>query len=168
MTPTLQTKSSEQAAKLNPANSVEKRREPVDRVPMSTPQLRLSVPEIPGFYCHWFLGPLRVQRALKAGYQFVDEDEVDTSNFDLAGDAASSGSTDLGSRLSVYAGADEKGDAQRFYLMKLPNHFREEDVEANINRSEQLANALKGGIINGQKPEASYIKDAPTIFDRKN
>lgn len=168
MATTLQTRTTEQGGKLNPANQPEKHREPSTRIPMSVPTLRLAVPEIPGYYCHWFLGPIRVQRALKAGYEFVESDEVSTTNFDLAGNLSDNGSTDLGSRLSVVGGTDEKGAPERLYLMKLKNEYREEDVEANIRRNEKLAQAINAGAATGERPEHSYIKDAPNIFTRKN
>ena len=62
----------------NPANSFEKSSVDRTRVPMSTAQQKLSVPEIPGFHLHWMMGsPSRIAQAMKAGYTFVDPDEVD-------------------------------------------------------------------------------------------
>ena len=77
------------------------------RIPMSLPQARLSVPEIPGYFQYWFLGLARVQRALKAGYEFVDESETDLTDRSVAGGQGQ----DMGTRVSIIAG-DELEDGQ--------------------------------------------------------
>lgn len=130
----------------NPANALEKRKREATRIPMSVPQLKLEVPEIPGFYLYWFLGTF-VPKAQRAGYTFVEDDEVDLANFGLADDASRSGNTDLGSRVSSFAGGLVEGTAepQRLYLMKLPKELRDEDVAALEAVNERIAAALRGG-----------------------
>lgn len=120
------------------------------RIPMSVPQRHLEAPEIPGYHLHWFLQS-RVPRALQAGYTFVDPDETDLPNFDLAGDAQHSGSSDLGSRVSVPAAVGGDSD-ERLFLMKLPMELWEQDQAALLARSEQTAAALRGGDPGGANP----------------
>jgi len=114
------------------------------RIPMSLPVARLSVPDIPGFHLHWFLGEMRVQRALQAGYQFVSEDETHLN------DRSSSGGEgrDLGTRVSQLAGEDldQQGQPQRLYLMKLPTELWDQDCKALEDSSSGMLEALKAGI----------------------
>ena len=132
----------------NPANAVEKTKTERSRIPMSTAQLKLEVPDIPGYHLHWMLGnPSRIAQAMKAGYTFVDHDEVDVVNTGLADDASKNGNTDMGSRISVVAGSDvgEDGKEQRLYLMKIPLEYWEEDQKALEKRNEQIAATIRGG-----------------------
>jgi len=118
------------------------------RIPMSMPQLKLEVPEIPGYHLHWFLNtPGRISRALAAGYTFVEDDEVDIVNTGLANDRSASGNTDLGTRVSISAGSapGDDGQEQRLYLMKIPEEWWEEDQAELNGRNEQIAATLRGG-----------------------
>lgn len=130
----------------NPANAPLKRVTEASRIPMSLPQAKLSVPEIPGFYLHWFLGQ-NVARAQRAGYEFVEEDEAQLNNHGLANDAATSGSTDMGTRVSVLAGGLVEGmiEPQRLYLMKLRQEWRDKDVKELEAVNERVAIAIRGG-----------------------
>lgn len=151
---------------LNPANPVEKSKEGRTRIPMSTAQLKLEVPEIPGYHLHWMIGtPSRLAQAQKAGYTFVDHEEVDVVNTGLANDASQNGNTDMGSRISVVAGSDtgEDGKEQRLYLMKLPLEFWEEDQRALESKNEQIAATIRGGgdlSANPNDVENRYIPEA--------
>lgn len=133
----------------NPANSreIEKRGRP--RIPMSVPQLKLSVPDIPGYHLHWMLGtPERLAQAHAAGYEFVDSDEVKVNNSrGFADDAEESGSTDMGSRVTVVAGGDTDSGGQsiRLVLMKLREEWWQEDQKKLEARSDELAQALRAG-----------------------
>jgi len=150
----------------NPANTFEKSSTDRKRVPMSTAQLKLSVPEIPGFHLHWMMGtPSRIAQATKAGYTFVDTDEVDVVNSGLADDASKNGNTDMGSRVSLVAGSDtgEDGKEQRLYLMKLPIEYWEDDQRDLEAKNEQIASTIRGGGDVGGSTNGSenrYIPDA--------
>ncbi len=124
----------------------EKRARSMTRIPMSVPQLRLEVPELEGYFLYWFLGK-SVQRAMRAGYTFVEDGDVDVPNLNVAGDASASGSSDMGSRISVIAGGLDEGTAepQRLYLMKIPQELRDEDVQRIEAANERIAAALRGG-----------------------
>jgi hypothetical protein len=159
--------------KTNPANAPEKKLSNKTRIPMSVPQLKLSAPDIPGFHTHWMLGTAaRLAQARRAGYTFVEEDEIDLNNFDLAGDPEDTGNTDLGSRVSIVAGQGGDSDADkalRLYLMKLPLEFWEEDQKLIGDRNEQIAAGLRGDsrIESGYIPE-SHKKSVAELFRRKN
>ena len=159
-------------AETNPANTLEQKLHTKSRIPMSVPQQKLAAPEIPGYHCHWMLGtPSRLAQAQRAGYTFVETDEVDTNNFDLAGDPESAGSTDLGSRVSQVAGSETSpdGDAVRLYLMKLPQELWEEDQQVITDRNEQIAAGLRGdnAVEEGYVPK-SHKKSVADLFKRKN
>ena len=166
------------SAPANPANAPEKRKREATRIPMSVPQLKLEVPEIPGFHLHWFLGS-NIHRAQRAGYTFVEDDEVDLVNMGLADDASRSGNTDLGSRVSAFAGGLVEGtpEPQRLYLMKLPQELRDEDVLALEAVNERIAAALRGGqnpsnVAGGpeetpQDRQRRYLKTGQDLFMKK-
>jgi hypothetical protein len=120
------------------------------RVPFSTPEQKLHVAPIPGYHLHWFRGePGRLQRALRAGYEFVRPEETELVNFDLASDLSIPGHTDLGDRVSVAAqdGAGEDGQFLRLYLMKLKEEFWQEDqAKFEAERIEPVVRAFTAGM----------------------
>lgn len=130
----------------NPANPPARRVTEATRIPMTLPQTKLSVPEIPGHHLHWFLGQ-NIPRALKAGYEFVSDEEVDVVNTGLADDVSKQGSSDMGSRVSAIAGGlvDGTVEPQRLYLMKLRDEWRTLDVAALEEVNERVAAAIRGG-----------------------
>lgn len=164
-------------SQLNPANMLEKTATERGRIPMSLPQLKLAVPDLPGYHLHWMSGtPARISQALRAGYEFVDPSEVDVVSSGLADDAGSSGNTDMGSRVSVGSGMDERGGESRLYLMKLKQEFWDADQAVLESRNEQTAAALRGGQADGGAegdtsnryiPEA-HRKGVATLFTPKN
>lgn len=163
------------SSQVNPANETAKALPARARVPMSVPQQRLEVPEIPGFHLHWFLGR-NVPRALRAGYTHVQDDEVSVNNLRVGDDAAQSGNTDMGTNISQFAGGLEEGSAepQRLYLMKLPQELRDEDVAAMEAANEKIAAALRGGALGSNAPGAPaetakdklqrYLKTGQDLF----
>ena len=135
-------------SKVNPANEVEGI--PVGFRPMTSAVLRLQVPERSGFHRHWFRGtPERINRAMQAGYKFVDDtgETVNVRSFDLAGDSNKDGNSDLGSRISVISGDDLESNGQpgRLYLMECPNHLYEIGQKILAERNESVAEAIRGG-----------------------
>ena len=139
--------------KLNPAtrsSAIGERK----RVPMSVPVQRLEAPDIPGYHLHWFNGTAeRIQRAFDGGYEFVDERELKINNVSLGGDSAVSGNTDLGSRVSVVSGQmlGNGGQPTRSILMKIKQEWFEEDQKLVDGRNEQVAAALRGGLLGAEK-----------------
>jgi hypothetical protein len=101
------------------------------RIPMSTPQQKLAVKDIVGYSLYWILDA-RVPQAMAAGYEFVDAEEVDLNQVNVANDAAVSGNADLGSRVKIPSGA---GSPEYLNLMKIRQDFRDED-QATIDKKE--------------------------------
>lgn len=152
--------SAQLAARSGTTQGVEKAASPADaksnsgkfadrkRIPMTLPQQKLAVPELPGYFTYWMLGkPERLQAADNAGYEFVHEDEIDVNNISLGGDAAKSGNTDMGSRVSVLASATGDGESSggqplRLYLMKQKLEWHLEDQGILERQNEGIANAL--------------------------
>ena len=139
--------------KLNPASIAGKTAAERKRIPMSVPVQRLEAPEMPGYHLHWFIGTQeRLQRALDAGYEFVDERELKINNVSLGGDSTKSGNTDMGSRVSVVSGQEVGKDGQptRLILMKIKQEWYEADQQLVIDRNEKVAAALRGGLLGAE------------------
>lgn len=154
------------AAQPNPANEPVKRVSEVDRVPMDLPELKLAVPDMPGYYLYWFLGK-NTGKAQRAGYTFVDHDEVEITNVGIADDRSVSGSTDMGSRISVSAGATGEEDEERLYLMKLPIEWHQQDTAKKIANSESIAQQLRSGQLGSEgDPDRNkrYMKQGQDLF----
>lgn len=162
----------------NPANLKEKFGLPADYQPMSAGTPKLSVPEKEGYHRRWFRGdPGRIARAIQAGYKFVDKEEVALANFDLGGDAKTSGNTDMGTRVSVISGdkADSTGQPSRLYLMECPIEVYRYSRKLHRDRNESVAEALRGGKIGaGHDDETEvdaaqrYVKGkVPDLFNPK-
>lgn len=146
------------------------------RIPMSTGQQKLSVPEIPGYHLHWMRGePERIQQAMAAGYTFVEQNETTQVNLSIGGDAKKSGNTDLGSRISALAGSELGNDGQplRLYLMKLPQEWHEEDNKAQEDKSNHIRQALLRGQMGSEKDtnssdtQSRYVKESTNMFQPK-
>ena len=155
------------------------------RIPLSVPQRKLEVPEIPGYYLRWFRGTAtRLAQAERAGYVFVTPDEVQLNNVSIGGDASRDGNSDMGSRVSVIEGGevDGQGQAVRMYLMKqLLEHKREDDAVVQ-KRNDAVVDALTasyqaGAVAAGTQGEQSddvaarYVDRSrtriPELFRRK-
>lgn len=139
-----------------------------NRVPMSLPNTKLAIPHMDGFYLYWHLGK-DVPAARKAGYQHVEDHELDVEQKNVANSAADSGSTDMGSNISVSAGRGlgEDLQAERLYLMKLPQEFRDADLAAQGKVNESIAVALRAGSLGADKdPDRNkrYMKAGQDLF----
>jgi len=151
--------------KANPANTAGRTAAERKRIPMSVPVQRLEVPEIPGYHLYWFRGDAaRIQRALQAGYEFVDEQETQTNAVALGSDSAASGNTDMGSRVSVIAGDEIGFDGQptRLILMKIRQELHEEDMAITAQANEKVAASLRGGFDSGTIGNQSGMPGDPS------
>jgi len=151
-----------------PANPPAKRVTEATRVPMSLPTTKLSVPEIPGYYTYWHLGK-NVPAALRAGYVHVEDDEVELNQVGVANSVEESGSTDMGSRVSISAGNSlgEDNEPERLYLMKLRMDWHEQDLAGQARRNEDIAIALRSGTIGAEgDPDRNkrYMKAGQDLF----
>lgn len=137
-------------SEVNPANETQVSEVPSNYIPMSAPIQRLQVPEKPGFVRYWFRGdPNRLQRAMQAGYRFVNPTDVKINNFDVGGDSNTSGNTDLGTRVSIITGDESGPDGQpnRLYLMEIPKELYERGQKFLEERNESIAEELRSGLI---------------------
>lgn len=160
-----------QPRKNTPADAVETGLEERTRIPMSLPILKLSVPDIPGYHLHWMRGdPARIQQALRAGYEFVKDDEVTVNNVGVGDDPKLSGNQDLGTNVSVSAGQelDRQGNPEVLVLMKLRLEYWEEDQAKLQDRNENMAASLRGepGGEGAYIPQA-HKKTVENMFTRK-
>jgi hypothetical protein len=138
---------------LNPASRSAETSAERKRIPMSVPVQRLEVPDLPGYHLHWFLStPERLQRAMDGGYEFVDEREMKINNVSLGGDSAVSGSTDMGSRVSIVSGQEVGKDGQptRLILMKIRQEWWDEDQQLIEARNTKVRDSLLGGMIGAE------------------
>lgn len=145
--------------------------------PMSVGMRRLEVPEKPGWHRHWFRGnPSNLARAHQAGYRFVDPEDTDLNDFDLAG-GEGNGSTDMGTRVSVISGDDAgtAGQAGRLYLMECPEALYQYSQGLVRENNDATVEALRGGTVGaGQGGESRvdqqkrYTRDiASNLFKPK-
>ncbi len=128
----------------NPANSTVEPKAQRKRIPMSTPVLRLEVPEIPGYHCHW-IRDWAVPRALQASYQFVNFDEVPVNQRNPGTDASITGASNLSSQIRVAAGIGPDGNPEHLVLMKLPLELWIEDRKIIDDRNASVMNAIFRG-----------------------
>lgn len=139
----------QKAAAFNPANAGGVTAEPPRRrrIPLSIPRRKLEVDPIPGFVLYWFKES-NIPIALDAGYEFVEQTEVRLSEVNQANPADSSGSTDLGSRVSIIGDAiGQRGVPERLVLMKIREEFWREDRQILDNENAKVIQSIFGGKI---------------------
>lgn len=140
-------------AQTNPGTDAGKTVAERKRIPMSVPVQRLEVADLPGYHLHWFLStPERLQRAMDGGYEFVEEREMQINNVSLGGTSATSGNTDMGSRVSIVSGQEVGKDGQptRLILMKIKQEWWDEDQVLVENRNTKVRDSLLGGMIGAE------------------
>lgn len=150
----------------NPSEARPTRVTAATRVPMSLPTQQLAVPAMEGYHLHWFRA-VNVPRALRAGYSFVDDDEVELTSRNVATSMEVSGVSDMGSRVSVYGGTDDKGESESLFLMKIAEEWWLEDQQGLEARNELVAAALRGGQVgseNGADAGKRYMKHGQDLF----
>lgn len=164
--------------KVNPANEAGTSIAEKRRVPMSVPTQRLAVDPLPGFHLHWMRNtPDRIQQALRAGYEFVQQDEVYVNATGLGSDVQTGGGDDMGTRVSVISGTDLGRDGQpsMLILMKIKEEWYQESIKILEERNDSIAEALAGGNIglagNPGDPSQRYVDKSrtklPDLFTKK-
>ena len=138
------------------------------RIPMSLPQQKLQVPEIPGYHLHWMRGDAqRLQQAVNAAYEFVGRDEVSLNDVSVGGDATKTGSSDLGDRVSVVSGdLDEQNKPVRLYLMKQRLEYYLEDQKLLQATNDRVASALTAAYRDGNVGGAAIGEQAEDMNTR--
>lgn len=163
-----------QAQSVNPSNRPLTITEQIEqglrrRISMSLPSRKLEVPELPGYWLHWFL-EANVPRALEAGFEFVDSFEIPVTQFNPGTSKEINGNMDLGTRLRQVAGKSEQGGAEYFVLMKLREEWAAEDRAMRDKRNaEILATIFRGEHILGSEQDSAtdkqqrYLKEGSGI-----
>jgi hypothetical protein len=136
------------------------------RIPMSVPQQRLEVQDVPGWRLYWFKEENVARAYCDAHWDFVTNEEVALNRISIAGHPERSGNTDLGSGVSIVAGTDQHGHPQRLILMKLPIELFKEDQAELMQRSvSRLSGVFEGEKLFGEDGEINdsgqltYTKD---------
>ena len=162
----------------NPAAAQPDRVREEDYIPMDNSEQSLAVPNMEGYVLFWPLDrPGRIGRLLRLGWEFVSPDEISAQNFKtISGNVNESGSTDMGTRISVHGTEGEGGQSIRHYLMKLKQEVWIEKYEQPREaQSDRIAAAIKGrrfGIEREQGNDASMryaprVGSRQTLFDKK-
>jgi len=125
---------------VNPAN-VAKETVTRRRIPMSVPQRKLEVAEIPNYHTHWFRDD-NIERAKQAGYEFCEDREVSLNQHNVGSSKDIGGNADMGTRVRVVAGAGAEGKAEYLTLMKIKNEWYDEDRKALEARNASVMSAI--------------------------
>lgn len=155
----------------NPPAAVEAAKPAVRRrIPMSVPQRKLEVPEIPGFKLYWFK-EASVPRALQGGYEHVDAHELPINQHNVANDKGVSGNQDLGSHVRIVGGVAEGGGVEYAVLMKIKEEWWQEDQNALAEKNASIVGSIfnKEAILGSDKVQGGdrdvrYVKTA--LFSR--
>jgi hypothetical protein len=94
----------------------------------------------------------RPERALEAGYRFVDAKEV----VGVGDREVHSGNTDVGSKVSRVVGRTEQGHPIRAYLMAIPMAYYKEDQAEKEERNALVDKAIRAGKAGGAEIENKY------------
>ena len=136
------------------------------RTSMSVPHLKMHVADIPGYRTYWFNDDQgKIERAMRAGYEFVNSDEVGVHDFSLAGDSTKTGNQDMGTRVSMVVGTREGGQPMRAYLMKIREEIFRIDQKLQQEKNDEIARTLKAGRIGTDQVAPA---DMGNIYVRSN
>jgi hypothetical protein len=163
--------------KPNPANAAATPAAERRRIPMSIPQRKLQVDPIAGYHTHWFRDD-NIERAIQAGYEFVDCNEVTVNQQNTATSRGISGNADLGTRVRVVSGMGQNGP-EYLTLMKIKEEWHREDMAVLEKRNASVMEAIfQEGKVMGddqQNPgdkRLNYVKTADAgnmpLFNRLN
>lgn len=129
----------------------------VKRVPLGTPQIKLVLPEIPGYVPRWLNDePGRLPRAQNAGYEFVSQDEAP----EIGANEVTPGNVDLGTRICRLVGTGDDDKPLYAYLMKIKEEWYNEDQVTKLEAVNKVDKAIHEGTV-GLTPsdqQSSYVK----------
>jgi hypothetical protein len=115
------------------------------------PRLRLQIPHgIPGYYVRWVNDDgQEVEYRLQNDYDFVAPDEIGLLNSSE-------------SRVKELVGTKQNGDALYAYLMKIPQDWRDADVQEEEEAQRRYEQQIRKGTIAGDGETAAmrYIPKA--------
>jgi hypothetical protein len=126
---------------------------------MTTAVRRLEVPDIVGYRLYWFVDR-NVPRAIQAGYEFVQADEVSLNQLNVGTDKSLSGNADLGNQVRVVAGTAENGGVEHLTLMKIRQEWWDEDRKVLESRNaDVLSGIFRNEAIMGSENVAGPDRD---------
>ena len=126
------------------------------RISATMPVRELEVPEIPGYVLYWFADrPGRINWALRVGYEFVSQDEAQLGNRLIGSDTTLDGNNDLGSRVSVHGGENERGGSERLYLMKIRREWWNKDRKQQAEAQKAIVATLSRGMVGAEKDSSN-------------
>lgn len=129
----------QEAAPQNPANNNGITR--FNRTPMNIPRRKLEVAPIPGYRLYWHRQS-DIERAIDAGYVFVDKAEVRVNSRSIGAAYGIGGNTALGSEVSIVGSA---GTGERLVLMKIPEEYYLDDKRAIFEEHAKQMRAIFDG-----------------------
>jgi len=129
------------------------------RTPIGTFRAKLAIdPDLfPKHHIRWMNDELnRISNALQGSYEFVSSDEL--GDTDIGERDVTSGSTDVGTRVSRIVGTKEDGTPLTAYLMKIPLEYYDED-QADKQRiiEENEAAMFRGEHDDAGEGESRYV-----------
>lgn len=129
----------QEQAQPNPANNNGITR--FNRTPMNIPRRKLEVAPIAGFRLYWHRQS-DIERAIDAGYVFVDKAEVRVNSRQIGAAYGIGGNTALGSEVSIVGSA---GTGERLVLMKIPEEYYLDDKRAIFEEHAKQMRAIFDG-----------------------
>ena len=125
------------------------------RVPLGTPQQKLNANIPGGMVGRWVNDtPGRIQRALEAGYQFINDQGT---------------TDDRESGRSMIVGSQENGEALRAFLMAIPREWYDEDQKAKQKPLEAFEDEIRRGLPQGaeaQREQGAFYNKG-TVLERQ-
>lgn len=115
------------------------------RRPFGSQTQKLAYEPRTGYHRHWFNDtPGRIEQALNAGYQHVDNKE--------------------GEKVKVVVGVNQAGGAMTGYLMEIPDEWYQEDMARGQEQVDQIDQAVRKGAVSG-KPgvDGVYVPESRGI-----
>ena len=112
-----------------------------ERIPFGNLRQKLNVPQIPGYRQYFFIDKgNRIADAQAAGYEFVTQQEQPHVG-DKGG--VEPDQLDQGTKVTKFAGSNEHGKPQHYYLMKIKNEWYLEDKAEKARRIDAQEEAIK-------------------------
>ena len=102
---------------------------------------KLSVPNLPGYFCYWAndVGNRLHDLTRDDDYDYVSKSEIG----DHVGESGD-GNTDLGTKVRVLVGTDDKGPIYAYLLKKRLDFYNDDQAEKEANRRKKEESLHQG------------------------
>jgi len=116
------------------------------RIPFGIKERKWNIPENDGysyriFNDNWTVEPGRIQRALRAGYEIVENQDHSA------------------------VGTNENGSEIKGVLMRIPNEFYDEDQKLKQKAVDEIDRKIKGGTLEQAANDKRYSRDGIKIWN---